>query len=191
MLHGSEPLLALLAGAALLLAGRRLFWLFVGVVGFFAGLRLSFQILGPGSHGSHWIVALVAGLLGIVLALALQRAAVALAGFFVGAYAAALLLGINLSRAWAHPGAHGGSTDLLLCVLAGVIAAVLALWVFEGALIALSSFAGAGLIVDTLHPGRSLSGMVLLVLTVVGIAIQAGLTARGAQGYRGREIRGR
>jgi hypothetical protein len=189
MLHGSEPLLALLAGAALLLAGRRLFWLFVGIVGFFAGLRLSLQILGPGSQGSRWIVALVAGLLGIVLALALQRAAVALAGFFVGAYAAALLLGINLSRVWAHSGAHGGSADLLLCLLAGVIAAVLALWVFEGALIALSSFVGAGLIVDALHLGRGLSGAVLLGLTVVGIAVQAGVTARGG-GARRREVRG-
>jgi hypothetical protein len=191
MIHSSDALLVLLAGAALLLAGRRLFWLFVGVVGFFAGLRLALQVLGHGAQGMRWIVALAAGLLGVVLALALQRMAVALAGFFVGAYAAALLLGTNFSHLWAHPGAHAGAGNLLLCVLAGVIAAVLALWMFEGALIVLSSFAGAGLIVEGLRLGRGAGGAVLLVLTVVGIAVQAGVTARGAHSARGSLSHGR
>jgi hypothetical protein len=84
-----DDLLVLLAGIALLLAGRRLFWLFVGVVGFFAGLRFALQVLGPRAD-LRWIVALAAGLLGIVLAIALQRLAVALAGFFVGGYVGAL-----------------------------------------------------------------------------------------------------
>ncbi|HVQ21300.1 MAG TPA: hypothetical protein VMS23_09670, partial [Terrimicrobiaceae bacterium] len=34
------PLAQILAGSALLLFGRRLFWLFVGVVGFIGGMRL-------------------------------------------------------------------------------------------------------------------------------------------------------
>ncbi|HEY2737333.1 MAG TPA: DUF4203 domain-containing protein [Thermoanaerobaculia bacterium] len=184
---GTEPLLALLAGVALLLAGRRLFWLFVGAVGFFAGLRLSFYIVHPGAQGMRWLIALAAGLLGVVLAFALQRAAVALAGFVVGVSAAAWLLGINLSHLWSHSGTSSG--DVLLCLAAGVVAAFLALWAFEGALIVLSAFLGAELIVDGFHLGRGLSGgAILLVLAVVGIAVQAGITARGAGR---REARGR
>ena len=187
MQHGTEPLLALLTGVALLLAGRRLFWLFVGAVGFFAGLRLSLYVVSPHAEGMRWIVALAAGLLGVVLAFALQRAAVALAGFVVGVSAGAWLLGVNLSHLWSHPGT--GSGDVLLCLVAGVVAAFLALWAFEGTLIVLSAFAGAELIVDGFHLGRGLSGgAILLVLAVLGIAVQAGLPARGADR---REVRGR
>jgi hypothetical protein len=181
-----DDLLVLFAGIALLVAGRRLFWLFVGVVGFLAGLRFALQVLGPRAE-LRWIVALAAGLLGVVLALALQRLAVAVAGFFVGGYAAAMLFGVNLNHLAAHP--RPGA--LLVFVLAGIIAAILALRLFEGALIVLSSFAGAGLIGDALHLRPGTSGAVVLVLTVIGIAVQAGITARGVGGARERELRAR
>jgi hypothetical protein len=172
MLDRPDALLLLLAGLALLLAGRRLFWLFVGVVGFVVGFRLSFQILGPDARGTHWLIAVAAGLLGIVLAFALQRMAVALAGFFVGGYAAALLFGLDLTRP--------SLTALLLCGLAGVLAAGLALWLFEGALIILSSLAGASLIADSLHLRHGNGTLVLVAVALVGMAVQAGLTGRPA-----------
>lgn len=165
-----DVLLLLLAGVALLLAGRRLFWLFVGVVGFLVGFRISLQILGPDAQGMHWIIAVAAGLLGIVLALALQRMAVALAGFFVGGYAATVLFHLDVTRP--------GLTALLLFVLAGVIAAALALRLFEGALIILSALAGASLITEGLHLRNGTGSLLLVVLALVGMAIQAGLTAR-------------
>jgi hypothetical protein len=166
-----DALLVLLAGITLLLAGRRLFWLFVGAVGFAVGFRLSLQLLGPDAEGMRWIVALAAGLLGVVLALAVQRGAVALAGFFVGGWTAAVILQISLSHP--RPGA------LLVCAVAGVIAALLALRVFEGALIVLSSFGGAGIIVEALHIRPGLSGVALVGLTLVGVLVQTGVTARG------------
>jgi hypothetical protein len=177
MLAEPNAPLALLAGIILLVAGRRLFWLFVGVVGFLVGFRLSLELLGPGSAGLHWLVAVGAGLLGIVLALAVQRFAVALAGFFVGLWAAALLFQVNLS--------HPRPLALLLCAVAGIVAAVLALRLFEGALIALSSFAGAGMIVDALMLRHTLGTAVLLALTLLGILVQTGLTAR-ERPYRNR-----
>jgi len=170
MLAQPDTLLLLLAGAALLLAGRRLFWLFVGVVGFLVGYRVALQILGPHVQGTHWLVAVGAGLLGIVLALALQRMAVALAGFFVGGYAATVLFGLNLAKA--------DLTSLLLFVVAGVIAAVLALRLFEGALIILSALAGASLVTEGLHLRHGTGSLLLVILALVGMAIQAGLTAR-------------
>jgi hypothetical protein len=38
-------IVTILVGIVVLIAGRRLFWLFVGVVGFVAGLSLAFQLL--------------------------------------------------------------------------------------------------------------------------------------------------
>jgi hypothetical protein len=170
MLAQPDTLLLLLAGVALLLAGRRLFWLFVGVVGFLVGYRVSLQILGADVQGMHWLVAVAAGLLGIVLALALQRMAVALAGFFVGGYAATVLFGLDLAKS--------DLTGLLLFVVAGVIAAVLALRLFEVALIILSALAGASLVTEGLHLRHGTGTLLLVILALAGMAIQAGLTAR-------------
>lgn len=95
MFDTTANVLALAAGVGRLLAGRRLFWLFVGLVGFVA-----------------------------------------------------------------------------------IVVAHFALWLFEGALIFLSSLVGAGLIVDSLDVRAGISNLVLLGLTALGIAVQAGLTAR-------------
>jgi hypothetical protein len=155
------PILALLAGLVLLVAGRRLFWLFVGLVGFVTVYRW----LEP-----QWLLALLAGLLGIVLAIFLQRVAIAAAGFFAGGWFAVQFLGLHM----AHP--RGG--DLLIFVVAGVIAAILAVALFDLALVILSSLAGADLIVGALHPRSGVAKLLLLVLVGVGIAVQMGITAR-------------
>ena len=46
------------------------------------------------------------------------------------------------------------------------------------ALVLLSSLAGAGLIVDALHPAPNVQRILILVLFVVGLAVQLGFTAR-------------
>jgi small-conductance mechanosensitive channel len=155
------PLLALLAGLVLLVAGRRLFWLFVGLVGFITVYRW----LEP-----RWLLALLAGLLGIVLAIFLQRVAIAAAGFFAGGWFAVQLFGFHM--------ANPRGSDLLIFVVAGVIAAILSLALFDLALVILSSLAGADLIVGALHPRPGVAKPLLLVLAAVGIAVQMGITAR-------------
>ena len=124
MIGPQTPFLVLLAGIVLLVAGRRLFWLFVGLVGFFTVYRW----LEP-----QWLLAVLAGLVGIVLAIFLQRVAIAMAGFFAGGWFAVQLLGL--------PMAHPRGPDLLVFVIAGVIAAVLAVALFDLALVVLSSLA--------------------------------------------------
>jgi hypothetical protein len=161
MIGPQTPFLVLLAGIVLLVAGRRLFWLFVGLVGFFTVYRW----LEP-----QWLLAVLAGLVGIVLAIFLQRVAIAMAGFFAGGWFAVQLLGL--------PMAHPRGPDLLVFVIAGVIAAVLAVALFDLALVVLSSLAGADLIVGALHPRPGVAKLLLLVLACVGIAVQMGITAR-------------
>jgi len=169
MIGPETPILVLIAGVLLLIAGRRLFWLFVGLVGFFTVYQW-FEPYSGAPSSWHWGLAIAAGLLGILLAIFLQRFAVALAGFFVGGWAVVQFLGLNLADA--------RMADVVIFVVAGIIAAILAVKVFEIALVFLSSLAGASLIVDALHPGPGLARVLLVGLLVVGIAVQLGLTAR-------------
>ncbi|HEV8583165.1 MAG TPA: hypothetical protein VGX68_29205 [Thermoanaerobaculia bacterium] len=170
MIGPETPFLALIAGILLLIAGRRLFWLFVGLVGFFTVYRWLAPVPAGPSPSGRWLVAILAGLLGIVLAIFLQRLAVAVAGFFVGGWFVAGMLGAHLASA------RGG--ELLLVIIGAVIAAVLAIWLFDLALVILSSIAGADLIVEALHPRPGPGKLLIVVLAVVGIAVQLGFTAR-------------
>ena len=170
MIDAPTGVLALVAGALLLIAGRRLFWLFVGLVGFYAGLRFAPAFLSGQPEWMQWLVAVLFGLLGMFLAVVLQRFAVVLAGFLVGGFFAAELFGVD----FAQPELVG----VLVFVIGGIVAAALALWLFEGALILLSSLAGASLIADGLVLGSGTRSLAIIGLTVLGIAIQAGITAR-------------
>jgi hypothetical protein len=169
MIGPEAPVLALIAGAVLLIAGRRLFWLFVGLVGFFTVYRWFEPYSGAGPN-LRWAIAILAGLAGIVLAIFLQRVAIAVAGFLVGGWFMAGVLGFQF--------AHARGMDLLLVLVAGVVAAFLALLAFDVALVVLSSLAGAQLIVEALHFDRGVARLLVVVLLVVGVAIQMGFTAR-------------
>jgi hypothetical protein len=169
--------LTLAAGALLLIAGKRLFWLFVGLVGFFAGLRLGAAFLPPDPEWMQWTVAALFGILGMFLALIIQKLAVVLAGFFVGGFFAADLLGVDFT-----PFEAG---DALIFVVGGVLAALLAVVLFKAALILLSSIAGAGLIVNSFSLDADIGRLVLIALIALGIAVQAGLTGRSRSSRSG------
>jgi Domain of unknown function (DUF4203) len=161
----------LLVGAALLLFGRRLFWLLVGVIGFTFGYQYGGQIYTGASEAVLLGVALAAGLLGALLAYFVQALMVAVAGFMVGAQLAILLFNVI------HP---IPSRDLwVLAFLAGgVIGAALLVAVFDSALLVLSSLFGASLIVETIElpPYQKLGLFVALVL--IGAVVQSNLPRR-------------
>ena len=161
------------AGLASLFLGRRLFWLFVAIVGFGVGMVLAPQFLGMQSELILLIAAFAGGFIGAMLALALQEVAVAIAGFAVGSYFAFWILevlGIYMS------GAVRDSKWWLIFIIGGAIGAVLVLALFDYALIFLSSSAGALLIVESLKQPLSLSLSVVLflflVLLLVGVVVQ-------------------
>lgn len=169
------PLFALVAGVLLLTLGHRLFWLSVGLVGFFSVYSLSLHAVHGIPPGLRLALAVFAGILGIVLAIFLQKVGIGLAGFFVGAWAAAGFLHLNLH---ATPLPMG---PLVVVVIAGLVAALLAYWLFDFGLILLSSIAGAGLVAGALGLAGSTRTLAVLVLAIVGIAIQAGWTRRRAR----------
>ena len=161
------PLAALVVGAVLLFFGRRLFWLFVAVVGFLAGWHFAATAWHGVTPGGRLLLALVAGVVGLILALLVQKIAVAIAGFLVGTSMLATLLGWPLATM--RPGQQ------LVLLVAGILAAVLALVLFDYALIFFSAVAGANLVLEAipLRAGGNVHLLLLIILAVFGAAVQA------------------
>lgn len=161
---------ALATGLLLLLFGRRLYWLLLGVVGFLLASRLLVDVLAVEPHGVRLALAAIAGLCGALLAIVLKKLGVALAGFAIGAWALAGLLGLDLVTP--------SPAQLAAVLVAGVVAAVLAVRLFDLALVVLSALAGAGLVLDAAGLEGGLGTLLFVVLAIGGIAVQAGFTAR-------------
>src|SRR3954454_15552467 len=83
---GSSPVIAIGVGAALLLAGRKLFWFFVAAVGFVAAMEFATRYFGCEPRDTVLLASLVAGIIGAVLAVFVQKLAVSLAGAATGAF---------------------------------------------------------------------------------------------------------
>ena len=136
-------ILQIILGISVLLLGRRLFWLFVGVVGFIAGALLA-ELLFRGNSG--WVVfmfAAVSGVLGALVAVLLQRLSIAVSGFLAGGYVSVVILH--------HPGWGTDVHSWIPFLVGGILGALLLSIIFDPALIVLSSLIGAVLIVKPLH----------------------------------------
>jgi len=164
-------LIPLLVGAVLLLAGRNLYWFFVGVTGFLAGFALASQYLTSQPAWMVFFIALLAGVFGSLLAVALQRLAVAIGGFLAGGYLALAFLNLF--------GWEAGGLTWLAFLLGGIIAAALVAAAFDWAIILLSSLIGATLVLRPFDLGQLLSGLAFVALLVIGIAVQASQLPRG------------
>ena len=99
-----------------------------------------------------------------------QWLAVGLAGFFAGAYI--LVTVVHLS------GWGTGGTNWLFFI-GGILGTVLILALFRWALIILSSLAGAGLIMETIHADRWATILLFTALLITGVVVQP--RVRGAK----------
>lgn len=166
----SGTLAALVIGALLLLLGRRLYWLALGVAGFLLGAWLGGELVQSAEPGVALLAGLVLGLAGAVLAILAQKIAVAVGGVVIGGYAGlwvAAVAGINAS-----PGTW------LALLVGAVIGVLVATALFELALIFFTSLLGASLITEVITDALSLSpglGLIAFVaLLVVGLIAQSG-----------------
>src|SRR5688500_8251535 len=130
------PIIRIVSGLLLLFLGRRLFWLFVGLVGFFAGLTFAARFFSEQSGMELLLIAAGCGIVGVLLAFCLQKLAIAVAGFLAGGLFATNLLE---SAAMQVP-------PLVPFLIGGIIGAILLLTIFDWALILLSSVTGATLL---------------------------------------------
>ncbi len=149
--------------------GRRLYWLFLGGVGFILGFEAAKRILGGQPHGVILLIAVLAGVIGALLAVFLQKFAIAAGGFLAGGYLLILLLkqfGITVHYQW------------LLFLIGGMAGALLMTVLFGWTLVVISSAIGAILVLPTLHAGPEVTNLLFLLLLALGIAIQFRLFER-------------
>ena len=192
----------ILLGVVLLAFGRRLFWLFVGAVGFVAGVRFAEKFFPNTPSDTVIMYALIAGVVCACIAVGVRKIAVAAAGFLAGGYFLVQLLHVS---AGAVPLAGQGGQQIapaLLFLVGGVIGAILMNLVFNWTLIVLSSIGGATLLCETLtanqepvqnalsvYSGVKAHGehstldphvisVVFTVLVIVGVLVQAGTFRR-------------
>lgn len=157
-----ETMLRLVFGCVVLLAGRNVFWLFVGLIGFLVGVELAEIWLADAPRLLVIAAAAGVGLLGALLAVLYERVAFALAGFTAMAYLAMVLakkIGID-------------SAPPTSVFVAGLVGAILAALIMDWAIIVLSSLAGAAAIVSTLTTARTVDAAVFVILAAIGISVQ-------------------
>jgi len=160
----------LLVGIVALIFGRRLFWLFVGVIGFIAGVRAAPLFFSGLADWVVVIIAFIGGIIGALLAVFFQRLAVVCAGFAAGAY---LVLHVLTLSGW-----QGKPLAWLPVLIGGLVGALLLYFLFDWTLIFLSSVVGASLITQTLPLSPPIAALLLMGLFIAGFATQAKMMKR-------------
>ncbi len=174
MENSSLFIITILVGLALLLMGRQLFWVFVAAGGFILGSSLASQFLIGQSTLVILSVGLAAGLIGVVVAVFAQNLAIGIAGFVMGSYVLAFLfytIGL-VGTGWTSVALIGG----------GIIATALVLALFDLALIALSSLAGANLIIQVTNFSPVMTSIVFVLLVAIGVVVQVSLLKKNTHG---------
>ena len=157
-------ILNIIVGAALLFFGRKVFWLFVAMVGFVAGMSLAANTF----NGPDWLnitIGLVVGFVAALLAVFVQGFAISLAGFLAGGLIAMQIPPLlNL---------EGGWLPWLAFIVGGIIGVILINAVLDWALIILSALAGSALIIDAVDLPQVLALIAFIALVIVGFSVQA------------------
>jgi Domain of unknown function (DUF4203) len=168
----SVPIISVIAGAAILLFGRKLFWLFVAALGFAVGLEIAAFFMRDPPLWMTLIIALGLGILGALLAIMLQKLAIALAGFVAGGRLASALLAAFFVN---HAHYRG-----ITFVIGGILGALLLLALFDWVLILLSSVEGAHLIGNGIVLPPKGATILFCALVVIGVIVQ-GSMLRGSR----------
>ena len=162
----------MLVGLALLILGKKLFWLFVGAIGFIGASDMAARYFSGLPDWQILIIAVAAGLLGVLLAILFQKVAIILVGFYTGGYLIISLFNtLNMAPrpalSWAP------------FVIGGLLGAVLLYLLFDGTLIVLSSLAGATFIFQTIQISAVPSAILFAALFLTGVIIQGSMLKKG------------
>jgi hypothetical protein len=171
----SVPIISVIIGVAILLFGRKLFWLFVAALGFAVGLEIAAYFMRQPPQWMTLLVALGCGLIGALLAILLQKLAIAIAGFLAGGRIA-----WALAAAFFVEHAHYRG---LTFVIGGILGALLLLALFDWVLVFLSSIEGAHLIVSGMPIPEKGAMILFIAVAVIGVIVQGSMLrrSRGAQ----------
>jgi hypothetical protein len=165
-----ESILVILAGATLLLFGRKLYWFVIAAAGFAVGSIIGHEVFPP---EPEWVMIAAPILVGIVAALLsvfLQKLALRLAGMITGGFLGYTIAAMFIAKPWP--------------LLALLIGCILGFWsvmiLFDWALVILSSLSGTALIVQRVPLERDPQLILAVVLLILGIAIQGSLQRKQA-----------
>ncbi len=174
----------ILLGLLLLAFGRRLFWLFVGAVGFVAGIRFADHFMQGRPDETVVIFALVVGFISAIMAVALRKLALGTAGFLVGGYLLMTLLAATGEEHQIALAVGSGGQQLapwLAFLVGGLVGALLMNVLFIWTLIVLSSMSGAALICESLRFNSQTISVIFMLLVFAGVLAQSGLLRRRPQ----------
>ena len=151
-------------GFMVLIAGRPVYSVFVGTIAFLLGTFLSgwFTLFPPAWN--DFFIPLLFAVIGIILAQVFRRWTARVAGFVAGG-----ILLLNLPVAL---GSGTYWTSPFLFVGAGIVTVILLVFIFDFALIVLTSLMASTLILSYTTIGRLDQGSMFLILTVFGIITQ-------------------
>ena len=168
----SVPIIGVIVGTAILLFGRKLFWLFVAALGFAVGIEVAAYFISDPPVWMTLVIALGLGILGALLAIMLQKLAIAVAGFVAGGRLAVALL-----AAFFVDHAHYRGITF---IIGGILGALLLLALFDWVLILLSSVEGAHLIGSGIVLPKTGAVIVFCLLVLIGVFVQ-GSMLRGSR----------
>jgi hypothetical protein len=154
----------LLTGTALLLLGRKLYWLFVGGIGLVFGIFIS-GIFFPDQGFSSIIIALLFAIIGVILAFSIQKFSLFIAGFIAGGYLFSNLLSLYFTQ--------NQIILLTVFIIGGIIGAGMVAAMFDWALILLSSLVGSFLVSQSLPLNSIFTPVIFFILVIIGIIIQS------------------
>jgi hypothetical protein len=151
-------------GCLLLFAGRKLFWLAVGIIGFLTGVHLGYHWAAQTDNLTIITVALLMGILGAMLAVAFEwMAVVIMVGFLGGGYFLMNILALTPSQ---QP------FEWMVFLIGGIVGMIVVVFAFDWALIIISSLLGAMLLVQHLAVTESVRLMVFAGSVLVGVLLQ-------------------
>jgi len=165
MTHLPESIVATIAqvvvGLILVFMGRRLFWFFVGVVGFFLGFKVGLSLSYDATIS--FFAACIVGVIAALLSVVLEKVLIVLAGAASGWLLFTRLAEVLSIDARVSP---------LVAVAGAVLFAIVSLMVFDAALIVISALSGATLVLEPVAIAGALGLILFVALAGAGIAAQ-------------------
>lgn len=151
-------------GVGLVLFGRRLFWIMVGLAGFIFGLRTAQSLFDQQPFWFSLVVAVICAGAVVAIIRLLKNLAFGLGGFILGAY---LVNGVLQMMT-----VDLGTLQWVIIIIGGAIGAGLMLTLFNWALIILSTTAGAMMIIQILPEDLPGATFIFFGLVVLGFLAQ-------------------
>lgn len=161
-------ILNIVLGGIVLLSGRNIFWLVIGLIGFLLGVEYGRVLLAQQPALLIAIGAIALGILGAVLGIIFERAAFGLAGFFAATFVATVLP-VELGYV---------PLPFLAVLVAGVLGAVIAVLIMDWGIIVLTALMGSAVIVSAVSLAPLVEAMGFTVLALTGIFVQSYVRSR-------------